>query len=461
MKKLLAILLVLLLSVLLVACVGPQNDLTPDPEDKPTGENGEVGLKPGTSFAPDAALVDAARDYLYTLMMDYDLGPISISTKLDFAKWGARVLLTDVSPDDYYFLAAYCADGHDKYDVGHACTEQAWLGFTSADSIPEKYDGMDILAAFQVNRATTYRDIATDTAVDSPAGMFTLIDTAFVDGYNTTSPLTRSDVRVHFISDEQTSLYYTLRHPLSGVRSSDARLIDGEYYILQPFDLYVEQKRVARVDLMDEYGDYYYHLCTLTDFFNTAYRELDELGNGMSYGLIKPADIFTVLNAPEYDSPYDDADIETTLTPADLDGLRMPAYLLPLTMSSFPFLDFSVTDGIITVDDVLVGELTLIDNPSFDYAEGTLQNITFPGYGDDYTEFIDHATIRKVIRTAEKCYVINPIDDPACTSDVPVYLFRMGDELFAFRTTDGQITILYRVALAHVGITDINQPPID
>lgn len=458
MKKLLALLIALTLTISLVACVGPC-DPERNPDTPPIGPNPDdnrsenSGAMPEGSFEPDAALIDAVSDYLYLMTVAFDLGPISLSTKLDMLKEGARMLLVDVPADDCYFLAAYCADGHDMCDVGHSCTEQTWLAFTAADRIPEKYNGMDILAAFQVNRASTYLDVATDTAVDSPAGMFTLMDTAFEDGYNTAAPLTCSDIRVHFTTAEETALYYSQAHPLGRLRTANARLIDGEYYVLQPFYIYEDGgARVVRIDLREEYCDYYFHLRTLTDVFHTFYRELDENGNGTCYGLIKPRDIITVVNTPEYDSPYDDPTNETTLTADELDGLHIPQYLAPAGMSSFHYLDLAVVDGLVTcshgVDNTLIGELTLVDNPSFEYGESTLSNITHPTYGQDYTEYLDHEAIYKVIRTAETCYAVRPTDNPDCTSDLPLYLFRIGDELFVFRAYDGEkIAIVYRITL--------------
>ena len=111
------------------------------------------------------ALVCTLVEYLRDLLYEYDLADTSTAIKIDEIKNGKQALHVGFDKSEYYFVCAYYNAEHDDESIVYCCaTDYTWVRFNDVNKISEKYDDLNFIAGFQINKASSVTDIITKDA---------------------------------------------------------------------------------------------------------------------------------------------------------------------------------------------------------------------------------------------------------------------------------------------------------
>lgn len=246
-----AMLLMLLFSVLLVGCkeIPKENDTVKETEEK------TIEIPPEQQVEKE--LISALVYYLQDFNTFYDQGDSSMSIKMDKIKNGTQLLRVDYRGSGNYFVCAYF-DGNlkeEKRSYSHA-ESYIWVKFENANEICETYQGLPILAAFQLNPASSVWD-ATNRSDSLPrVEHFDLYKPSFSNGRNTNDAIVFDRTILYLNSPDQTTVYHSVSEHDHVLKTIPYVRLDGQDYITEwIYSIYADGTRTEMDDLAS-YGKY-------------------------------------------------------------------------------------------------------------------------------------------------------------------------------------------------------------
>ena len=303
MKKIISILLICsMLFALLTGC--SYFDKTNDGGD----ETGDVGNKDNISTddnqdefhknytTVDEALICELVEYLQQMYVQYELVSKSVEKKIDEIKECDQPLHVTFDSSSSYYVCAYYNIEHDDEQLSYCCArEYTWIKYENANEITEYHNDEKILVSFQINAATSVRDISSSDSNVPRMEHFQLYICNFENGINVNPSLEFTDTFVYFGSLDESVIYHSTDWYHHTLVTLVCIFYNNQYYIplLMGYVYPGEEEHKAYMmgmlgkyydDLLDvtingEYTknglsqvhEYYYVVIKLEDFIDTIY----------------------------------------------------------------------------------------------------------------------------------------------------------------------------------------------
>ncbi len=269
-KTISLILLCFLLFLCFTGCTAPHNNEEKSP----------------TVLQNKDALVCALTKYLQDLFVSHDMPETSTATKIEEIKNGKQALHVGFNKSEYYFVCAYYNIGHYDEANDYCCvTNYTWVKFNNANEISEKYDDLNFVVAFQINKASLVTDIVTKNSPVPNVEHFQEYIPNFNNGFNTNGS-TKFDISfVYLNSSNDENVYHSVSAYYNALKTLPCISVNGQYYITKElYTLYADGTR-SDINVISDFGKYYDTLVNIMD--TTSYSVTDEKGRTTFYGLIE------------------------------------------------------------------------------------------------------------------------------------------------------------------------------
>ncbi len=263
--------LILLVCVMLIGCLSSCGTTNKEPVEL-------------SREGKDQEIVIGLSDYLRRLHSSINPGDGRLERKIDGVKNGSRQALhVAFDPKDYYFVCAYHDLEHEHNEKYSCCNEYnyTWVKFFDKEDITESYNGLQLVAAFQINKAKFVKDIVSKRAETPEFEHFIVYTPEFENGINVADAVHYDESYLYFRSYEvekgdyiidSTDEWFDYLHATPCVKYK------GKYYIKQVTKIGYQNPK----DLEEEFGEYYDELTEImiTDKYT---EEID--GKTYYYGL--------------------------------------------------------------------------------------------------------------------------------------------------------------------------------
>ena len=198
-------------------------------EDKnaDVGDNIPDGVN-ATKISSDDMLIVNLIAYLRQLIADYDLPSITTADKINKIKNGAQPLLIDFTASEPYFVCAYYNSISNFEFSAFCCAEEyTWVRINNLDEIPEKYNNQDLFLIFQIDEATTVKNILSEGLEPDTVLHYHLYRLP----QGIIIPPDYERMFIYLNSSDESCLYYTTDMYYHKLRTLRCVNIDGEYYL--------------------------------------------------------------------------------------------------------------------------------------------------------------------------------------------------------------------------------------
>ena len=247
-------------------------------------------------------LIMEMMDYLQNYNVMYDKIELTFADMIDRAKAeDVQAWHVKLDADRYYYACAYYSPTHEypeRENRSFCCASEykTWIRYDSPEQIAESYNGMQLVCAFQINKALFVRDIEPSGGLSDGMEHFKLYTPVFENGINVadceifdSSFIYLNDSNyetVYQITDARTTLYYSV-FPLIE--------LEEQYYLA--YFLYDEYPdgTINDAKYLDlKFGAYYDQVMRV--MITDKYHKQDQSGRKTYYGLISVEDISSILN---------------------------------------------------------------------------------------------------------------------------------------------------------------------
>ena len=174
--------------------------------------------------------------------------------------WGNRVTHVQFDPSKYYYVCGYYNCSHADENKWYNCAgKYTWLIVNSETDIPEYYNGLKFIAAFQINKTASAIDIATGETVSTEIEHYLEYSPKFVNGKNVAEKRYFDGTYICFTDPEDKYMfdcsedYFHFTYTLSCIE------LDGKWYIcIKNDDLEVEFGKYydVLIEIAEEYDNY-------------------------------------------------------------------------------------------------------------------------------------------------------------------------------------------------------------
>ena len=232
------------------------------------------------------ALVCSLIEYLQSLFVSHDMPDTSTATKIEEIKNGKQALHVGFNKSEYYFVCAYYNTGHNDEANDYCCvTNYTWVKFNNANEISEKYDDLNFVVAFQINKASLVTDIITKDAIVPNIEHFQEYTPNFNNGLNTNGDITFDTSFIYLNSSDSKNVYHSTTACYNVLKTLPCICLNERYYITKElYTIYADGTR-SDSNVISDFGKYYDTLVNIMD--TTSYSVTDEKGRTTFYGLIE------------------------------------------------------------------------------------------------------------------------------------------------------------------------------
>ncbi len=273
-----------------VTTVTPETQEVSSQPQQPPYEKEIIGL--------DHALVSALTEHIDFLDAFIDHASPAYSIDLDSFQYRRQVFFVKFDKDNYYYACAYFNPTHQKaesYPNDLCCVEEyTWVRYDSPEQIPETYNGLGFVCAFQVNKTLFCEDIGTGGGAAEGIEHFKRYTTKFENGFNVDvgSRFEQSFLYINnfYAIESYKTIYHSVEsqeHPWCVYRCVER---NGQFYV--PIYLYTMQSDGTRVEssrLQKELGAFYDEVMRV--LIMDEYHERDDY-----YGLITVEDLERIVH---------------------------------------------------------------------------------------------------------------------------------------------------------------------
>ena len=174
--------------------------------------------------------------------------------------WGNQVTHVRFDSSDYYYVCGYYTDDHQAEAQFYCCSKKyTWIIVENESEIPESYNNLKFIVAFQINKTASAIDIATGETVSTEIEHYLEYSPKFVNGKNVAEKRYFDGTYICFTDPEDKYMfdcsedYFHFTYTLSCIE------LDGKWYIcIKNDDLEVEfgQYYDALIEIAEEYDNY-------------------------------------------------------------------------------------------------------------------------------------------------------------------------------------------------------------
>ena len=197
----------LCLAVITVFTVLPRlNSITPPiGGDETPGESTDAGSINGEKDPPVYNTIEVPEDLIEVCITNIPIVNLDIdysdwSDEIDKMKSEAQPIYVAVNPNDYYFVCGYYKTSDPFESYNHSNTaEYIWIGFDSADKIPQYYNESELMCAIQINKPQICRDNISGVDLDIEVEHCQIYKPQFVEGYNV-APAVKCDDKYVYLN---------------------------------------------------------------------------------------------------------------------------------------------------------------------------------------------------------------------------------------------------------------------
>lgn len=232
----------------------------------------------------DDALVRKLIEYLGLYYTKVDMMSYLISEKIDQIRDGTQALRVRFDGAGAYFVCAYY--GGIETHVFDSKADYTWVKYENANEISEKYKEMDLVIAFQIDKAAFVTDIVNGDAAAPGMELFRKYTPEFKDGLNTNAAVEYCDSFIYLNSSDDKVVYHSRYFYYDSLRTISFSLIDDKYYFdAQLYTIYPNGDRSERDYLTIEFGEYSDAFAGIMDA--DGYTRTDPDGTVYHHGLIE------------------------------------------------------------------------------------------------------------------------------------------------------------------------------
>ena len=189
---------------------------------------------------------------------------------------GKKATHVQFDPSKYYYVCGYYNCEHADENKWYNCAgKYTWIIVNNETDIPEYYNGLKFIAAFQINQAAYAIDIATGEAVSTEVEHYLEYTPEFVNSKNVAEKRYFDGTYICFTDPEDEYMFDCSEDYFHSTYTLSCLEKDGEWY-LKFFDNGVE----------NNFGEY----CDLLTPISKEYTMVNELGNSVTYIIIKFSD---------------------------------------------------------------------------------------------------------------------------------------------------------------------------
>lgn len=241
------------------------------------------------------ALVCSLIEYLQDLFVSHDMPGTSTATKIDEIKNGKQALHVAFNKSECYFVCAYYNYGHNDEAKDYCCvTDYTWVKFNDANEISEKYDDLNFVVGFQINKASLVTDIINKDAQVPSIEHFQEYAPDFNNGLNANDAIPFDVSYIYLNSTNYKAVYHSTLAYDNMLKTFPCVFLNGQYYIsVELYTVYPDGSR-SNNDLISDFGVYYDALVSIMD--TTSYSLIDEKERTMFYGIIGINDFSNCVN---------------------------------------------------------------------------------------------------------------------------------------------------------------------
>ena len=239
-----------------------------------------------TTFSDkDRKLISEISAYMKEMYVIYEPIITTFETNIDRIIQANQVLHISFEESEPYFMCAYFTETDHYESLDYCCLEKyIWVKYKKSTDIQEKFQGKDLVIAFQINDATSVFDIeSAKTNVPEVSHYRHFYSLEFIDGYCTNEALNYkpSFVYTNFHSADTEAIFLSQHWYYYNYYIFNTTKINGEYYI------YTEQyciKDNERTDynLTYDFGKYYDALMSIIQ--SEKFQKTDQHGRTHVYG---------------------------------------------------------------------------------------------------------------------------------------------------------------------------------
>jgi hypothetical protein len=188
--------------------------------------------------------------------------------------------------DECYYAVAYYASTHGQEDKYCCSDKYTWVGFDKAESVKEIIDGKSVVAAFQINKSESAKNIKNGTS-DIRIEHFKLFRPEFRNG-TMVEPLIKFDKTLVYLTKINDGVvYFSSDEPAHDAFKMDCVELNGSVYIKNYHAKKTDSEENKELYLSLVYGDLY------DDLMEILYDQYEEQDGSETeiYGLFKLEDI--------------------------------------------------------------------------------------------------------------------------------------------------------------------------
>ena len=247
-------------------------------------------------------LIMEMMDYLQNYNVMYDKDEVTFADIVDRAKT-EKVQTWHVKFDanQYYYACAYYNPTHEypEYESRSFCCAneyQTWVRYDSPEQIAESYNGMQLVCAFQINKALFVRDIEPARGLSDGMEHFKLYKPVFENGINVAACEVFDSSFIYLNDSNYETVYQTTDIHSYHLLWSAFPLIELEERFYLAYFLYDEYPdgTINEAKYLDlEFGAYYDQVMTV--MIKDKDSVLDQWGRTTYYGLLSVEDISKII----------------------------------------------------------------------------------------------------------------------------------------------------------------------
>ena len=175
--------------------------------------------------------------------------------------WGNKATHIRLDPENYYYVCGYYDDPQERNDVLFAhVRDYTWIVVENENDIPEVYNGLSFVVAFQINETLSAIDISSKKEVSTKFEHYLMYTPEFVNGTNVADKLDADISYIYFLGEDDKHVIDSVEYYFHETFTLSCIELDGEWYLWY---------QVEKENIELEFGDYYDALIGVT-------REYDE-----------------------------------------------------------------------------------------------------------------------------------------------------------------------------------------
>ncbi len=297
-------------TVLITNAISPTPDVGETPGGSVDSENisGDNEKEPPTYNTIEVS--DELIEQCINATTNADRTILSYADKINLIKnERVRPIHVMVDPDNYYFVCGYYNSNNilEKAHYGYA-REYTWVAFNSLVDIKQYYNGLELICAFQVNKALACYDFISGEKSEINVEVCQRYTPVFYQGLNY-EPAIECKRNFNFIylhspsqksaNDENTVYFAPISPPISDPRMLTCVFLDGIAYVTYPLESinnYYDEIPQDDIEALAKvyFGEYYDYLMDvmITDKYGVG----KESGYITLYGLFRFEDIRKLIN---------------------------------------------------------------------------------------------------------------------------------------------------------------------